>query len=201
MKEKFKIFIAHVDTYAFTSAVLMLALGILFVAFPEGMFQTLSYISGSFIMLWGVLRLVFRLREEGGASIYDVIICAAVVIVGVMLIVAPSYISEFIGVFLGVIFVIDSVIKICESRELYRHNRRAGWLSAAIIGAVCGIAGIVIIVNPFASMRIFMIFVGISLLLDSVCGLVLCIRPAVRAVKRARDRENDSPDNDNIIDI
>ena len=48
----------------------------------------------------------------------------------------------------------------------------------------------IIIFNPFATTRVLMIFVGISLLLDSVCSLTAaCIYAAMRAGKDEAEGE------------
>ncbi len=187
MKGKIKKFFSNLDLREVANAVLLLVLGVLFAAFPAGMLQTLCYVAGAFALLWGVLRLILCLRAEGGAHVYDVVICAAVMVAGVMLLIAPAFVSEFIAVLLGVLLILDSVFKITESRELYKLNRGAAeWLAAAITGGVCAVLGIIIIFNPFGTTRVLMIFVGVSLLLDAACSMAACVCSAVRAC-RAKD--------------
>ena len=193
MKGKVKKFFACLDVRDVIASCVLLVLGVLFVAFPSGMLRTLCYIAGGLTLVWGLVRLILCLREEGGVHVYDVVICAAVIAAGVLLIIAPAFISEFIAIFLGVLLILDSALKIMESRELYKLGSGAEWLPAAIVGALCAILGIIIIINPFATTRVLMIFVGISLLLDAACSLAGCIYSAVRDSREEKHGE--------IIDI
>ncbi|HIR99260.1 MAG TPA: DUF308 domain-containing protein [Candidatus Coproplasma avistercoris] len=190
MKNKLKKFFRNFDLREGAASLMFLVLGILFIVFPEGMLKTLCYVAGALTLVWGIVRMILYFREEGGVHVYDVVILAAVMVAGILLIVAPAFVSEFITVLLGVLLILDSISKIIESRELYKLNKGAEWLTAAIIGVVCAVLGMIIIFNPFATTRVLMIFVGISLLLDSVCSLTAaCIYAAMRAGKDEAEGE------------
>ena len=137
MKNKLKKFFRNFDLREGAASLMFLVLGILFIVFPEGMLKTLCYVAGALTLVWGIVRMILYFREEGGVHVYDVVILAAVMVSGILLIVAPAFVSEFITVMLGVLLILDSISKIIESRELYKLNKGAEWLTAAIIGVVC----------------------------------------------------------------
>ena len=205
--KKLNNFLSRLDVQGIAVALAMLIMGILFIAFPEDSLRIVCYVSGAVIILWGIVQFCLCFGHRPVRS-YEVILSCVIVASGILLIVAPNFIAELITVLLGIILIVDSVLKIIESGELYKLNDK-GWIFGAVIGGVCAVLGLVIIFNPFATTRVLMVFVGISMILDAVCSLAVMIYAAVHAGKEEAKGRGDGKDDGkgdgkgggNVIDI
>lgn len=194
--KKLSEFFRRLDLQDVGVAIAMLVLGILFIAFPEGALKIVCYVCGAVTILWGVVRFCLCFRYSP-LRVYELVLSSVMVAAGILLLVAPNFIAELVTVLLGIILIVDSVLKIIESSELYKLNDK-GWIAGAVIGVVCAVLGFIIIFNPFSTTRVLMIFVGVSMITDALCSLAVCIYAALHKNGDGQDGDNGGG---NVIDI
>lgn len=190
--KKLKNFFSNLDIAGAAIAAVMLVIGILFIIFPQGLLKIVCYVSGAIVVIGGLTRFILGFKAETEVHAYDIITDIFIVAAGVLLIISPDFIAELVTVLLGLLLLVDSVLKLIDSRQAYKSGGE--WIPGVVIGAVCAVLGIVIIFNPFATTRLLMVFVGISMVLDAVCSLAVYIYFAVRDGK-------EQPPRDNVTDI
>ena len=181
--KKFCKFLSAIDLQGAAIAFSMFVLGVLFTPLPESMLGIACYVAGGVTIVWGLAGIALGIKRGEGRKAYNIILNAVIIITGVLLLLAPDFISDIITILLGVLLIADSILKIQDSFSLYRLKAR-GWLATAIAGGVCAVLGLIAVFNPFATMRMLMIFVGISMLVDSVLSF------AILAISAARDAKD-----------
>lgn len=177
----------------------MLVMGILFIVFPESSLKFACYAAGAVALLWGAVRFALCFKKGERKKGYDIILNLVIVAAGVLLLLAPDFIAGIITVLLGVLLIADSLLKLSEGYSLYKLGWK-GWVAMSVTGAVCAVLGLIAVFNPFASMRILMSFVGISMLVDSALSIILLIYTAAKSI-RAEEEEKNGGRDDNVIDI
>lgn len=185
--KKLREILSAIDIQGAAIAVVMLVFGILFIVLPPGMLHIVCYIAGALAILWGACGIVMVIRHGDGSKAYDVVLNAVIVVAGVLLLLAPEFIADIITILLGILLIVDSIFKIHESLSLYKRKVR-GWLAVAIAGAVCAALGLIVVLNPFATVRLLMIFIGVSMLVDAVLSFAILFVSAANAVKDEREQ-------------
>ena len=158
-----------------------LVVGILFIIFPEGSMSVICYVLGALMLAAGAVRLVFAVFLPADSRFADVIFACVILAVGILLVAAQSAVAEFVTVVLGIVLIIDAVLKIEENVVLRKLNPARWWIIIAV-AAVCVVLGIAVVALSFVDSfsKALMIVAGVSMLFDSVCTFALLVYSAFR---------------------
>lgn len=198
--KKLKKFLSCIDGQAAAVAAVMLVIGVLFIAFPEGSLKIVCYITGSVTLLWGAARFILCFKRGTDRKIYDIVLSVVIIAAGILLLLAPDFIAGIVTVLFGAILIVDSLLKIQDSYDLYKFKSKGWWLGA-VIGGACAVLGIIIVFNPFATTRILMIFAGISLIFDAACSFAAVIYLGCKEYREEERGDAERGDGGNVTDI
>lgn len=167
----------------------MLALGILMILLPDISALTVCIILGIFCIAAGTYAIV-RYFKLGLAGIFfrsDLTFGCCSILLGMLLLLHPYGSVTFLPIAAGFFMIIGSVVDIQVSVEMRRFQFRKWGLMMAL-GIINIIFAFLLLINPFQGAEILMIFVGISLIADSVQNFysVFCISKAIKASKDDR---------------
>lgn len=167
-------------------ALALIAMGILFIAFPESSTRIICYATGILACLWGLVRLVahFKIDSIEVFGSYGMVQGAALLIVGVAIIAKPDVLAQFITAVFGIVMLVDGILKIQYAIDLGRIKVN-GWIWVLITAILMIVLGIISIVNPFDTASALMIFLGCILIADGIADLVI-IWYIVHSVKTLR---------------
>ncbi|MDE5742433.1 MAG: DUF308 domain-containing protein [Oscillospiraceae bacterium] len=168
--------------YIVISAALCL-LGIMLIAVPDFSAALLGIICGIILTLFGVIKLVGYFSKDlyRLAFQYDLIFGIVLIAVGVVILVRPESVLNFICIALGLTILADGISKIRISLESKSFGIREWWLilvSAILTSAM----GLVLMFRPAQSVRVMMIILGVTLLLEGILNLCTVIT-AVKIIK------------------
>ena len=132
------------------SSIALIILGLLLFFQAETTIISISYIIGAVLIAIGVLS---GIRFVGGLNNNNQneldIIYGIVCVLGILIITNPTAIASAIPIVVGVIIVLNSVIKLHYSLEL-KESKNELWKSTMIMSVIMTICGIILLFNPFA---------------------------------------------------
>ena len=164
----------------------MLALGILMVLWPDISALTICIILGIFCIAAGVYAMVryFKLGVAGLFFRSDLSFGICSILLGVLLLLHPYGAMIFLPIAAGFFMIIGSVLDIQVSIEM-RRLHFGNWGVMLILGIINIIFAFLLLMNPFQGASVLVIFVGISLIVDSIQNFysIYCISKAIKASK------------------
>lgn len=132
--------------------------------------KLLGGIMGVVLLLAG-LNSIYKYFHRDGAKLYSLSLVFGIiyVIIGVVLIVYPYKVREFVSISLALYIIVDAASKLNYSYWLKKGNED-GWLVILASGILLLIIGILIIFNPFVNLTIIKL-VGAFLIIGGVLDL------------------------------
>lgn len=87
---------------------------------------------------------------------------------GFLFVLAPRFVTGFIGYVLGVLLIVLSVFEIIAFFKAGRHG--VGFLAyrGLFIGVVASVLGIMLLIDPASFMRTVSVVIGIAIIVDSI---------------------------------
>lgn len=185
---KIKAFFRKIKLDGILAAIALVAVGVLFLLFPENSVKIICYAIGIIFIILGVIELA--LFFLGGLRTTDnrLVIGAAFLCVGILCLVRRDIVQETIALICGVILILDALFKLQQAIARLKRKMQSG-IAYLIVSVVYFIHGIVILVSPFAG-RSLGIFIGISLVIEGVCDILLF---ALLSTKERREKNAVKP--------
>lgn len=157
-------------------SVLFCVAGIVLIAFPMPSAHTLAVCVGAAMVLFGAIRLVgyfsrdlFRLAFQ-----YDLQFGILLIVLGVITLVRPDGMLNFLCVSMGICTLADCLFRIKTSLEARRFGIRQWWITMAT-AIVTGVIGAVLAFRPSTAVDVVAVWLGICLLSDGILNLSVAI--------------------------
>lgn len=154
--------------YIFVAAAIML-LGICLIIWPGISEEVLCYLFGVALLIVGLIRILcyfqrwlsaFWHRHELSLGLLDVLL-------GIYFFTHPDHLLLLLPVIIGVVIIVDSVFHLQTALEL-RAISVSRWWCILMLSVISIVAAIGLISNPFEGSRILMMYLGATLIVDSV---------------------------------
>ena len=170
------------------SSIALIILGLLLFFQAETTIISISYIIGAVLIAIGVLsgiRFVGGLNNNNQNEL-DVIYGIVCVVLGILIITNPTAIASAIPIVVGVIIVLNSVIKLHYSLEL-KESKNELWKSTMIMSVIMTICGIILIFNPFAGAVFITKIIGALIVIYAILDIAstIVIKKNVNKLKNA----------------
>ena len=170
------------------SSIALIILGLLLFFQAETTIISISYIIGAVLIAIGVLsgiRFVGGLNNNNQNEL-DVIYGIVCVVLGILIITNPTAIASAIPIVVGVIIVLNSVIKLHYSLEL-KESKNELWKSTMIMSVIMTICGIILIFNPFAGAVFITKIIGALIVIYAILDIAstIVIKKNVSKLKNA----------------
>ncbi len=169
-------------------SVLLCVLGILLIAVPEFSIWAVGTICGAILIVFGAIRLIGYFSKDlyRLAFQYDLAFGVMMITLGVIMLLHPGGLMNFICITLGLSFLTDGLFKIQIAIDSKTFGIRKWWL-ILILAIITVIFGGILISRPSESSRILTMMIGISLL----CEGILNIGTMITAVKIIKHQQPD----------
>lgn len=153
--------------YSLLTALLTIIMGIVLLLLPNATNKVVGIIVGIIFLIEGI-NSVYKYFHREGAKLYNLNLIFGVLyaLLGVVIILYPFTVVEFVTVCLGIYMIINGASKVNYALWLKRGNEES-WLITLATGILIAIVGILVIFNPFASLTLtklagaFLIITGI----------------------------------------
>ena len=168
-------------------SVVLFALGLFLVIFPEISQLVICRVVGIALCVWGVLRLItyFRMAKEEVFGSFRLVQGISLLAFGIFFVMKPEVIAMFFGTVLAIVIIIDGILKLQYGIEFYHMEAKKWWIEA-IAAALMVVMGIIALLNPFGSSVALMIFIGVVLMIEGASDLISIIRIS-GIIKRLKD--------------
>lgn len=169
----------------------LIALGVCAVVWPDLGLEALCVAIGVGAVLFGVIRvIVYFMREVRGVALsYDFSIGTLAMLGGVILLIRPRSVLDFLQVVIGVYLLLDSVFKLQISLDSKRLGM-TGWWVPLIFTAACLALGVLMVLRIGADF--LMTLIGAALIADGLQNLCLALYSAAAARQLKRmDKDGD----------
>ena len=150
------------------STVLTLILGIVLAYSPEGSIKVITGIIAALFLLIGILQLVDYVKQSKVEKMMSLSLILGILlsVVGIFLFINLESLANFITTLIGIAILIKSLFKLQFAFNIRDISDK--WFYNLIVGIV----GIVLLVNPFDSAKMFLRIVGIIFIIGSIVELV-----------------------------
>ena len=174
-------------------SILMCLIGLLFIVFPDAGAMWLGTVCGIVLAVSGAIRILgyfsrdlYRLAFQ-----YDLEFGILLLIIGILILLRGSGFMKLVSIILGILVIVDGLIKIRISRDSHRFGITRWWLILLLAVVTC-LAGAIMIFLPTEGSMLLSIWIGASLLSEGVMNLIV----AICAVKVVKNQKADIIDGD-----
>lgn len=169
------------QTYIGISLVSVL-LGLFLVIKPETSSNIFTYIIGAGFVFYGVVHMVtYILVKNDSFYQYDLAKGIITTIIGVFFILKPTVIASILPMTLGIAILINGIFSLQSSINILR-NTSSNWLRVLIPAVITIALGLLIVLNPFASVKTLLIIIGCCLIWNGISNFWthLCVSKKVK---------------------
>lgn len=140
--------------YSIGTALITIITGIVLLLVPELSGKVLGIIVGIIFLIEGI-NSIYKYFHREGAKLYNLNLVFGVIyaVLGVVIILVPSSVVEFITICLGIYMIVNGASKVNYALWLKRGNEDS-WLITLATGILVAIVGVLVIFNPFASLTL-----------------------------------------------
>ena len=169
-------------------SVLLCVLGILLIAIPDFSISVIGAICGAILIVFGIVRLVGYFSKDlyRLAFQYDLAFGVMMIALGIIMLLRPGSLINFICIALGLSFLADGLFKVQIAIDSKRFGIREWWL-ILVLAIVTVIFGTLLITRPSESSRILTMLIGVSML----CEGILNIGTMITTVKIIKHQQPD----------
>ncbi|MCI8388923.1 MAG: hypothetical protein HFE63_10740 [Clostridiales bacterium] len=169
-------------------SIALCAVGILLIVCPTFSASLIAVICGILMIVFGAVKLIGYFSKDlyRLAFQFDLAFGIMMIAVGVIMLVHPGSLMNFISIVLGLYTLADGLFKIQMSIDAKRFGIRAWWL-ILIAAIVASVVGVTLVFRPSESSVVITILLGVSLLIEGL--LNLCT--SLAAVKIIRHQQPD----------
>ncbi len=170
------------------SSVAFILVGLALLLWPDISLRLVCGLFGLVILLKGVSSIYTFLRAEV-RGFFGWLFGAAAVALGIFLLIRPQTVVSVLPILVGLFVIMDGVMRVQSAFEL----RAAGydrWWSLLLLALVSVVLGAVMLWNPFGTVEVLVMAIGVILMVEGVLNLAGSIWAAIQLKglkKAARD--------------
>ena len=148
---------------------LLCALGILLICRPSLSANLIGTVCGILMLIFGVVKFVGYFSKDlyRLAFQYDLVSGILLMVFGIIILLRPSSLMNFVTIVLGLYILADGVFKIQIALDARGFGIRRWWL-ILIAAVAAGGFGLLLILKPDAGMATAMVLLGVALVLDAL---------------------------------
>ena len=161
--------------YIASSAVLC-AVGLLIIINTGISLRAVCYAAGALLIICGAFKIIGYFSNDlySLAFQHDLSFGALSAVMGLIVLLNPERIISIIHFLIGLIILLDGLIKIQTAVESKRFGL-SKWPAIAVMAAVSCILGLLLVINPFSGAKAIMMFLGFCIMAEGVLNLFVGI--------------------------
>ena len=164
-------------------SVLLCVFGVLLIADPDISLSVIGIVCGALFIVFGLVRLVGYFSKDlyRLAFQYDLAFGLLMIALGVIMLLSPESLMNFICIALGLSIFADGLFKVQIAIDSKRFGLSTWWLIMAL-AVITVVVGIVLVARPSDSSRVLIVLMGVSMLCEGILDLGTVIT-AVKIIK------------------
>lgn len=163
------------------SSVAFILVGLALLLWPEASLRVVCGLFGLVILMKGVGSIYSFLKAEvrGFFSYFGWLFGAAAVALGIFLLIRPQTVVSILPILVGLFVIMDGVMRVQSAFEL-RAEGYDHWWSLLILALVSVVLGAVMLWNPFGTVELLVMAIGVILMVEGALNLVGYIWAAIQ---------------------
>lgn len=157
------------------ASLVLVALGLICLVNPAFIAGALCYVAGVLLLIFGIGKVV-RYFASRSALVDSLIVGVLLAMLGFILVTRPEQVLEMIFIFIGILVLLDGVVKLKNSFEA-RSSGSGDWIALLIISIIVMAFGVIIVANPFTG-YVPIIILGVAILIDGLQNAYAAVRIA-----------------------
>lgn len=157
-------------------SVLLIAIGVVTLVFQEITLDILCYLLGASILFIGITKIVLWFLKSGFRFLFQFDLGQGIflTVLGILMLLNTNGVKTALPIILGLLWFVDGIIQFNKFIALnkVKSNSRYALLIFAIL--TCAL-GIVLMIDPFTERNAFMIFTGVTFIIDGVQNLIYAL--------------------------
>lgn len=164
-------------------SVLLCVFGVLLIADPDISLSVIGIVCGALFIVFGLVRLVGYFSKDlyRLAFQYDLAFGLLMIALGIIMLLSPESLMNFICIALGLSIFADGLFKVQIAIDSKRFGLSTWWLILAL-AVITVVVGIVLVARPSDSSRVLIVLMGVSMLCEGLLDLGTVIT-AVKIIK------------------
>ena len=163
------------------SSVAFILVGLALLLWPETSLRVVCGLFGLVILMKGVGSIYSFLKAEvrGFFSYFGWLFGAAAVALGIFLLIRPQTVVSILPILVGLFVIMDGVMRVQSAFELWAAGYDRWW-SLLILALVSVVLGAVMLWNPFGTVELLVMAIGVILMVEGALNLVGYIWAAIQ---------------------
>lgn len=174
-------FLKKIKWLTAASSVLLIVLGVVCIANAAWVQSVICYVAGAAMMVFGIGKIIryFAVRSP---LVDSLAVGTLIALIGFVLIVRADTVIELIFAFVGILLLLDGVVKLKNSFDARVAGMR-DWIALLAVAVIVIAFGVLVIADPFGGASVSVIILGVSLIADGLQNLYTVFRAAWWAEK------------------
>lgn len=158
----------------FILGILCLICGGNFMAYPLATFITISFFTGLYFIITGVVNGAISVldRKKKNLWIVHLVLNIIVVLIGILIITKMQFAVPYLWFNMSIGLIIQAVLIFLRALD-YKKDKEKSWVMMVVFAAVIAICGIIVLCNPFLGLSYITSFVTIAVILFGIYLLVV----------------------------
>ncbi len=158
------------------SSILLIFFAVLLILEPANMTKALIIIIGAILVLDGIIDIVNYLSSDKDYRMFSLGVFEGIIelLTGTLFLLNYDALITVFPVILGIIIIAKNLFKMQLALNLKQFGY-TNWVYALLISFIVILLGIVIIINPFTSLKVLVITSGIIILISEIINIVYSI--------------------------
>ena len=143
----------------------MLALGILFVIWPDTMMQAVAYIIGAILLVKGGFEIINYFIDKRNAFSNLLLSGLVSTFIGIVVMIMGPNIANVFRIVIAIFLIYEALVRVSSAVRLYQAGLKI-WEAVAILALIIMVIGIFVAVNDTASI------IGWALVIAGLMGII-----------------------------
>lgn len=178
-------FLKRIHWLYLASSLVLIALGVVCVSNPAFIATVICYVAGVLLLIFGIGK-VIRYFASRNAFVDTLVLGVLFGMIGFILITKPDQVLNLIFIFIGILILLDGIIKLKNS-FVARAGGSRDWIGLLIVAVIVMAFGVIIIANPFGGL-VPIIILGVGVILDGLQNAYSAFRGVLPLQKKAEDK-------------
>lgn len=165
--------------------IVLLLLGVVLIVWPVDAAIVLTRVVGGVLLLLAIVEIIVFIRSKTKDAFEYVGLVLSIVFagVGIWFLVNPDWLVQFFNIMFGIMIGLYGLFGIVNSVGFARRSGGLWWIGL-IMSIIALSLAVLIFMNPFATPKMLMIIIGVTLIVAAVTGIFnrLKIRKAQKII-------------------
>ncbi len=158
------------------ASILLIVLGIFLIMKPDEILKTLIQVMGIILLLMGAFDFMsyFKMSDEEKLFNYGLFKGIMELCIGILFIFRFEVLTSIFPIVIGLVVIFINIFKLQLSINL-KQIEAPSWFIGVMISTISIILGIVIILNPFETVKLLVITSGVIIVVSEISNIIYSI--------------------------